>query len=99
MSLKDIIANIRYAAIGVSVEITDPWQKREVEQKMRENNITFATGYNEITKRYCYALLKGKKKNITDFIKWFVSTDYRYYEMRHAIFKTKLLVLIKECKW
>jgi len=96
MKFKDLINNIRYAIIGVSIEITDPWQKKDVEQKMKENKITYVTGYNDYTRRYSYALIGGKSKNITEFIKWFVSTDYKYYYVPHAWFRTKLLVIIKE---
>lgn len=96
MNFKDLIHNIGYARVGVSLDIHDPFTKKEVEKELDERGIKYLAGFDRTERAYTYALIKGDKTKIEDFIKWFTSTDYRYYVTKHALFDKDILTLVKQ---
>lgn len=96
LSFKDLINNIRYAIKGLSIEVRDPFKKMEIEKQLAIHEIKYlGPSYDSSDGVYMYAIIGGKNEKIEEFIKWFTSSDYRYYVNKHAIFHTKLLCLVK----
>ena len=96
MSLKDIINTYKWSRIGVELELHDPFLRPIVERQMEDRGIRYIKGFDPSDTAYTYALIKGSDDKISDFIKWFTSTDYRWGKAFNALFDKEILVLIKQ---
>lgn len=93
-SLKNIWNNICWAFIGLAVDVSDPWLKREVEVELDSRHIKYFLSYNQKKKRYIFAIIGGKKKKIYDFVDWFKShEEWRNYKIKHMLFKNDIVCL------
>ena len=96
MSLKDIINTYKWSRIGLMLDLHDPFMRPVVEKEMNDRRIKFVKGFDPTDKAYTYALIEGKDKDIADFVKWFVKTEYYWGKMYNAIFDKEILVLMKK---
>ena len=93
--MEDLQNNIGWARTGLAVDVADPWFRREMEAELEARNIRYVATYSPKKRRYIYAIVKGSKPALMDFVNWFKTHEgWRFYTIRHMVFKTKIIVFI-----
>lgn len=93
--VEDLKNNIGWARTGLAVDISDPWLRREVEAELDSRQIKYVTSYNPMKRRYIYAIVKGSKPKLMEFVNWFKTHDnWRFYTIKHTLFRTKITCFI-----
>lgn len=96
MSFKTFIDNIGFARYHVCFETKDPYQKKELTDKMDEFGIKYSSGYMEMDGIYSYAVIsvKGGKEKLMEFVDWFKKEhEWGYHITMHRWFKNDITCL------
>lgn len=91
MSLKDIINNIKLAYYQTTVETKDAFEKKPIEDKLKEMGISYVKGFNGHSYSYAIVGVKGGFNKLCDFLDWFKGDKKLKYTMaKHRWFKTPI---------
>ena len=96
MTFQDVVKNIRWSKVGLSVAWNDPWDRRIIEEELKKRNIEYLFGYNPIAPSYECAVLGGDRQKIHDFVKWFKAErpDWVYFMEKNPLTNCQITCLV-----
>ena len=78
--------NLLFAYYHLCFEITNPFEKEETEQKLREHGLTTVKGYNDDTNATMYGVIGATSaEEAIKFLNWFKRGDaWHWYESKNG---------------